>query len=329
MPLAEAITQLSFLEFLQRCNLSVAPPQPPQLPVPISLLDSAVQTTPPSYPSQDVSTQTSDQPDSLLSFDVAVQTPFHSVHTSSLDAAVQTLPHSPQAVSTQMGSRPASSFSIGVTVQTLVRNTVYTTLPHNYRSRSSLLAVSFRTILLIVRARHWHKVISVVSHCLHFPTLLRLAPSAVPALTVTIMSALWLHVSCSRQHRVSNNLPRLQVSLLMPTCAPHMAHLLIRYCCDPYAQLSQSRPHSLLLVPSMWEHTLCAQPLPAREVPVLPWREHTILPIQILIQGQALFINRVPSFFLWSTLVNPNLLGTVILVQPTVTLCIINFAFPS
>ena len=56
----------------------------------------------------------------------------------------------------------------------------------------------------------------------------------------------------------------------MPTCAPHMAHLLIRYGCDPgYAQLSQSRPHSLLLVPSMWEHTLCAQPLPAREVLVL------------------------------------------------------------
>ena len=45
--LAEAVTQLSFLEFLQRCNLLIAPPQPP--PVPISLLDAAVQTTPPSY----------------------------------------------------------------------------------------------------------------------------------------------------------------------------------------------------------------------------------------------------------------------------------------
>ena len=60
--LAEAVTQLSFLEFLQRCNLLIAPSQPPQLPVPISLLDAAVQTTPPSDPSQDVSTQTSDQP---------------------------------------------------------------------------------------------------------------------------------------------------------------------------------------------------------------------------------------------------------------------------
>ena len=47
MPLAEAITQLSFLEFLQRCGVSIAPPQPSQPPVPISLLDAAVQTTPP------------------------------------------------------------------------------------------------------------------------------------------------------------------------------------------------------------------------------------------------------------------------------------------
>ena len=60
--LGEAVTQLSFLEFLQRCNLFVAPPQPPQLPVTISCLDAAVQTTPPSAASQDVSTQTSDRP---------------------------------------------------------------------------------------------------------------------------------------------------------------------------------------------------------------------------------------------------------------------------
>ena len=120
--------------------------------------------------------------------------------------------------------------------------------------------------------------ILVVSHSLHFLTLLRLALSAVPALTVTITSALWLHVSCCSHRRVSNSMPRLQVSLLMPTCAPHMAYLLKRHLCDPgYVQLSQPRPHSLLLVPSMWEHILRAQPLPAREVLALPWREHTIL----------------------------------------------------
>ena len=126
MPLAEAITQLSFLEFLQRCGIPIAPPQPSQLPVPISLLDAAVQTTPPCDASQDVSTQTSDQPVSSLSFDVAVQTSSHSIHTSSLDAAVQTIPHSTlsQHVSTQMGSRSASSFSVDVFVQTPIRSTV-------------------------------------------------------------------------------------------------------------------------------------------------------------------------------------------------------------
>ena len=124
--LAEAVTQLSFLEFLQRCNLLIAPLQPPQLPVPISLLDAAMQTTSPCDASQDASTQTSDQPVSSLSFDVAVQTSFHSVHTSSLDAAVQTIPHSTlsQDVSTQMGSRPASSFSLDVFVQAPTCSTV-------------------------------------------------------------------------------------------------------------------------------------------------------------------------------------------------------------
>ena len=73
MPLAQAITQLSFLEFLQHCGVPLAPPQPSQLPVPISLLDAAVQTNPLGDVFQDVSTQTSDQQDTL-SCDVAVQT---------------------------------------------------------------------------------------------------------------------------------------------------------------------------------------------------------------------------------------------------------------
>ena len=111
--LTEAVTQLSFLEFSQRCNL-------------LNCSSSTAQTTPPSDASQDVSAQTSDQPVSSLSFDVAVQTPFHSVHISSLDAAVQTLPHSTasQDVTTQMGARPASSFSLDAAVQTPIRSTV-------------------------------------------------------------------------------------------------------------------------------------------------------------------------------------------------------------
>ena len=206
----------------------------------------------------------------------------------------------------------------------------HTILLHDYRSRSSLLDESSLTILLIVRARHRQKAILVMPHRLNLLTLLRLAVSAVPVLIETITCAPWPHVSCCSHHRVSNSLPRLLVSIMMPTCAPHMAYLLKRHRCDPvYVQLSESRPHSLLFVPSMWEHILCAQLLPAREVLVPSWWEHTILSIQILVQGLALFLNREPSFFLWFTLVNPNLKGTVILIQPTVISCIINSVFPS
>ena len=65
MPLAEAITQLSFLEFLQRSGVSIAPPQPSQPPVSISLQDATVQTTPPCDVSHQMSTQTSVQQDTL------------------------------------------------------------------------------------------------------------------------------------------------------------------------------------------------------------------------------------------------------------------------
>ena len=121
-----ALTQLSFLEFVQRCNLLIAPSQPTQLPVPISLMDVAVQTASPCEVSQDSSTQTSDQPVSSLSLDVAVQTIFHSVCSSSLDAAVQTFSHSSlsQDVSTQFGSRPASSFSVDTSMQTSIHSVV-------------------------------------------------------------------------------------------------------------------------------------------------------------------------------------------------------------
>ena len=59
-------------------------------------------------------------------------------------------------------------------------------------------------------------------------------------------------------------------------------------------------------VPPMWEHILCAQRLPAREVQVLPLREPTILLVRILVQEQVVFLNREPLFFLWSTLAKPE-----------------------
>ena len=169
-----------------------------------------------------------------------------------------------------------------------------------------------------------------MSHHLYFLTLSRLALLAVPVSTVKITSALWPHVPCCSHRRDSNSLPRLQASLLMLTCALHMAYLLQRHLYDPgYVQLFQSRTHSPLLVPSVWEHIMHDQLLLAREVPVPLWWERTILLLQILAQGLALFQNRESSFFFWSTLVNPNLKGTVVLIQPTVISCIINFVFPS
>ena len=125
IPLAEAITQISFLEFLQRFGVSIAPPQPPQSPVSNSLLEAAVQTTTPCNVSQDVSTQTSDHSDTLSS-DVAVQTSFFGALTLSLDAAAQTITPSTlsQHVSTQMGSRSASSFSVDASVQITAHSAV-------------------------------------------------------------------------------------------------------------------------------------------------------------------------------------------------------------
>ena len=179
MPLAEAITQLSFLEFLQRCGVPIAPPQPCQPPVPISLLDADVQATPPCDVFQDVSTQTSDQQVSQLHFDVAVQTSSHSIHISSLDAGVQTTPQC--SVSARFHTDGFSlSFlvSVDIFVQTPVRSAVFRLpyavrchmmLPHNYRSRNSLLAAFSRTILwtaktLFANPRHQYKMISVLSH---------------------------------------------------------------------------------------------------------------------------------------------------------------------
>ena len=54
--LAEAATQLSFVEFLERCNLLIAPPPRPQ-PSPLRLQDAATQTFPHSAASADATTQ--------------------------------------------------------------------------------------------------------------------------------------------------------------------------------------------------------------------------------------------------------------------------------
>ena len=302
MPLAQAITQLSFLEFLQHCGVPLAPPQPFQLPVPISLLDAAVQTNPPGDVFQDVSTQTSDQQDSSLSFDVAVQTSSHGIHILSLDAAVQTTSPSTlsQHVSTQMGSRLASSFSVDVFVQTLVRSVVLHDVAIQLPITEFFIGCVFS------------------NDPLDCQNCVRQSPSSV-------------HGPRALLHRQdSNSSPRLLVPLSVLTCIPYMAHLLQLHLYElGYVQLFQLRLHSSLLVPLMRDHIIYVQPLQAREVPVHPWWERTILLIQMHVQGLFLFLNRMLSFFLWSTLVNPNLKGTLVLIQVTAISCIINFVFLS
>ena len=146
-------------------------------------------------------------------------------------------------------------------------------------------------------------------------------------MAVMTSSESWHHVPCCSHRRDSNSLPRLQVLLLVLTCT-HMAHLFQMHLHEHgYVQLFQLCLHSPLLVPLMWDHIIYFQPLQAREVPVPPWWECTSLLIQMLVQGLFLFLNRVLSFFLWSTLVNPNLKGALVLIQLTAISCIINSAF--
>ena len=149
--LADALTQLSFMEFVQRCNLLIAPSQPTQLPAPVSLIDVAVQTASPCEVSQDSSTQTSDQPGPSLSLDVAVQTIFRSVCSSSLDAAVQTIPHRTlsQDVLRRWVLAQLSRFLLTRLCRLLCAVWCNLMLLHNSTSRSSSLAGFSRTILWI------------------------------------------------------------------------------------------------------------------------------------------------------------------------------------
>ena len=78
-----------------------------------------------------------------------------------------------------------------------------------------------------------------------------------------------------------------------------MVYLLKRHRCDLVCvHLSQLRPHCLMSVPPKWEHILCAQLLPTREVRVPPKREPTILLVQILVQELVLFLNHGPWFLI-------------------------------
>ena len=109
--LAEAVTRLSFREFLQRCNLLIAPPPLPQPQVPTPPLDAATQTLLNSAASRDVSAQPSYSEflASPSTHDVLCPTCTRTVPSLLLDAAVQTPFHSVAAHDANYRSRSSSS----------------------------------------------------------------------------------------------------------------------------------------------------------------------------------------------------------------------------
>ena len=210
MPLAEAITQLSFLEFLQRCNLSIAPPQPPQLPVPTLLCRRPHLVT--SLRMCPRRRLISRSPRYLLTWQCrrlpTVLTPHlwmlpcrrsHTVLFLRTFLRRWVLAQLPRVLLTCLSRLPYA-----------VR--CYTMLPYNYRSRSSLLAVSSRTIL-------WTAKTLFVSPCHQYK----------------------VHVPCCSHRQDSNSSLRLQVSLLV-------LHLYTTHGSSTTAAPLRARPRSAISV---------------------------------------------------------------------------------
>ena len=167
--LAEAATQLSFAEFLERC-ISVSAPPPPPLSIPTPPLDAATQTI---------------------------------FHTSLL---LGTLPRNSRSGSSWLHLLLLTFYALRLLDQSpryfLMRlcRRLYTASqlmmpPHNNRSRSSLSGVSSPVSLQIVKARHRYIVMPTAPH-LHNPlTLLPFAAPAAPAMLAMVMSTLRPHTS--------------------------------------------------------------------------------------------------------------------------------------
>ena len=174
---------------------------------------------------------------------MAVQTSLHSVHTSSLDAAVQTTPHSTlsQDVSTQMGSRPASSFSVDVFVQTPIRSTVLRDVSTQLPLTEFFIGCIFSNDPLDRQNFDRQRPSSVQDDigCVSPPVL----PDIVTTCPLTSSS-----LDCDDLVRTLTPRALLQPPPGLEQYALHMAYLLKRHLYDPgYVQLSQSRPHSSCL----------------------------------------------------------------------------------
>ena len=201
-----ALTQLSFMELVQRCDVLATPSQSTQLSVAISLADAAVQTAAPCGVSHDSSTQTSDQPGPSLSLDVAVQTTSCSASSSFLDAAVQTPSYSPlsQDVSTQFGYRTVSSFSVDVALPTSTHSVVLLDAATQLDLTEFLIGWIFSAVLWIIvipfarhrqqcRAHMWYPCRRLDLNNQSLPPRLRLSRSRSP------MPAALIALLCSRR----------------------------------------------------------------------------------------------------------------------------------
>ena len=150
-----------------------------------------------------------------------------------------------------MGSRSASSFSVDVFVQTPVRSNVL----HDAATQLPLTEFFIGCIYSNDPLDR--------QNFLHSPR-----------------HQYKVHVPCCGRRQDSNSQPRLLNLPLTLTCLLHMVRLLSAF---PVMLCSR------LSVPPMWEHTLYAQLLAPKEVPVPPSRENTILLVLILRTGTGPF----------------------------------------
>ena len=235
---AEAATHLSFTAFLERCIFVNASP-PPQLPVPTPPLDAASQTLPHTAASRDVSTQLSFSEflASPSTHDVLCPTCARPVPSLLLDAAVQTPLHSVAThdASTQL---PLTEFFIGCILSNDPSDRQASPSAHcNAGSASPPQPADIATLCSPSSASH-------ASDGHEHTTAPRVLLQSPPGLE-----------KYARQFASHG---------ILVKAAPVTSSV--------YIYLSHA-PRSHMSVPPKWEHILCAQLLPTREVQVLALRE--------------------------------------------------------
>ena len=218
---AEAATELSFAEFLERC-IPIGALPPPPLPIPTPPLDAATQTIPHIAVSQDASTQLSLEEFSLRCV--------HSHNPSGvLLHLLRTMFSAPRVPD------PSLRYFLTRLCRRLCTASHLTMPPHNYRSRSSSSGAPFPMTLSTAKPRHRHIAMLAAPH-LHNPLTLLLFCSPSSASHATVTRTLRPHV-CHHS--------RLRLSRSMPVSALHMENLLKQPRCDLVCvHSSQSRPHS-------------------------------------------------------------------------------------